>query len=314
MSSGLIELVGADILASIEGGGDEARFSAEPAIAKLQAWSKRYDKASQLDNEGELSKIGREMFAWLDESGWASAWALGSGDRSLEIRVKGAGGAEEEALLDAPWELLSRPTGRRSPSTKSSRSSSCAASAKRGAARPRHGDLQLMFMAAALEWQHEIDYEAEETAILEATRSLPMRVVVEETGTLEFLRRDWIRSRDPSRPCIFPVTATSTRRRGRSCCSRPPRAARTASAQARCCANWGTSRRRWWCCRPAARPSAAARVPAPGYTGRREGMGSDARRDAGEASGHRSGPELATPFVRRLAAKIANVVGWDGSV
>jgi len=46
MSSGLIALVGADILASIEGGGDEARFSAEPAIAKLQAWSKRYDKAS----------------------------------------------------------------------------------------------------------------------------------------------------------------------------------------------------------------------------------------------------------------------------
>ena len=111
MSSGLIELVGADILASIEGGGEEARFSAEPAIAKLQAWSKRYDNASLYDREGELSAIGREMFAWLDESGWASAWALGSGDRSLEIRVKGAGGAEEEALLDAPWELLSRADG-----------------------------------------------------------------------------------------------------------------------------------------------------------------------------------------------------------
>ena len=54
MSSGLIELLGADILASFDGGGDEARFSAESAIAKLQAWAKRYDKASGLDNEGEL--------------------------------------------------------------------------------------------------------------------------------------------------------------------------------------------------------------------------------------------------------------------
>src|SRR3984957_14493448 len=108
MSSGLIELLGVDVLASIEGGGDEVRLPAGAGVAKLQEWSKRYDKASNLDNEGELSKIGREMFAWLDESGWASGWALGSGDRSLEIRVKGAGGAEEEALLHAPWELLAR--------------------------------------------------------------------------------------------------------------------------------------------------------------------------------------------------------------
>src|SRR5271170_4792695 len=44
-----------------------------------------------------------------------------------------------------------------------------------------------MFMAAAPEGQHELDYDAEETAILDATRLLPMRVVVEETGALEFL-------------------------------------------------------------------------------------------------------------------------------
>jgi hypothetical protein len=188
MSSGLIELVGADILASIEGGGEEARFSAEPAIAKLRAWSKRYDKASMYDNEGELSAIGREMFAWLDESGWASAWALGAGDRSLEIRVEGRGGAEEEALLDAPWELLARPDG---PPLAFDEIQLFIVARRIGAkappVEPRHGDLQLMFMAAAPEGQQELDYEAEETAILEATRPLPMRVVVEETGALEFL-------------------------------------------------------------------------------------------------------------------------------
>src|ERR1700722_13451376 len=107
MSLALIELLGSDILGSIEGG-EEVRLPAAPAIAKLQTWSKRYDEASLYDREGQLSAIGREMFAWLDESGWASAWALGAGDRSLEIRVRGAGGAEEEALLHAPWELLAR--------------------------------------------------------------------------------------------------------------------------------------------------------------------------------------------------------------
>src|SRR5262245_47341288 len=111
MSSGSIELIGGDVFCSIGGGGAENRLALGPALAKLQGWSKRYDDASRRDNEGELSAIGREMFAWLDEAGWGSAWADGSGDRSLEIRVRGRGGAEEEALLDAPWELLSRADG-----------------------------------------------------------------------------------------------------------------------------------------------------------------------------------------------------------
>src|SRR5271156_1081159 len=187
MSLALIELLGSDILGSIEGG-EEVRLPAASAIAKLQAWAKRYDKASQLDNEGELSAIGGEMFAWLDESGWASAWALGSGDRALEIRVRGNGGVEEEALLDAPWELLSRADG--PPLAFDDIQLFIVArriGAKAAPLEPRHGDLQLMFMAAAPEGQNELDFEAEETAILEATRLLPMRVVVEETGALDFL-------------------------------------------------------------------------------------------------------------------------------
>ena len=88
MSLALIEVLGSDILGSIEGG-EEVRLPAAPATAKLQAWSEHYDNASLLDNESELSAIGRAMFAWLDVSRWASAWALGSGDRALDIRVRG---------------------------------------------------------------------------------------------------------------------------------------------------------------------------------------------------------------------------------
>ena len=313
MSSGLIELLGADILASIEGGGEEARFSAEPAIAKLQAWSKRYDKASLLDNEGELSAIGREMFAWLDESGWASAWALGSGDRSLEIRVNGAGGAEEEALLDAPWELLSRADG---PPLACDEIQLFIVARRIGAKaaplEPRHGDLQLMFMAAAPEGQHELDYEAEETAILDATRLLPMRVVVEETGALEFLAARLATDEGPFEalhlschgdidrekgPILLLETAEGGEDRvgpgaivGALGADPPPLVVLSA-------------------CRTAERGGS----PGAGFTGQKEGGGADRLRDSGQPAA-KTGLELATPFVRQLAATIANVVGWDGSV
>ena len=59
-----------------------------------------------MDNEGELSAIGLEMFTWFNEKGWASAWEEGAGDRMLEIAVSGGRSTVETAPLDAPWELL----------------------------------------------------------------------------------------------------------------------------------------------------------------------------------------------------------------
>ena len=60
MPQGVIEPVGEDILCSIVGGEREARFSAVEAEAKLRQWAKRYDAATRVDNEGELSAIGLE--------------------------------------------------------------------------------------------------------------------------------------------------------------------------------------------------------------------------------------------------------------
>jgi hypothetical protein len=312
MSLALIELLGSDILGSIEGG-EEVRLPATPAIAKLQAWSKRYDKASLLDNEGELSAIGREMFAWLDESRWASAWALGSGDRGLEIRVQGAGGTEEEALLDAPWELLSRADG---PPLAFDDIQLFIVARRIGQTaaplEPRHGDLQLMFMAAAPEGQQELDYEAEETAILDAARLLPMRVIVEETGALEFLGARLTSDEGPFEalhlschgdidakkgPILLLETAEGGADRvgagavvGALGAEPPPLVVLSA-------------------CRTAELGSS----PGVAFIGHKEGIGADRLRDSGQPAA-KTGPELATPFVRRLAAKIANVVGWDGSV
>ena len=189
MSFGLIELVGSDIFCSVAGGVAENRFALADAVPRLGQWARRYEAASARDREGDLSAIGQEMFGWLDAAGWASGWAAGAGDRELEVRVDGAGGSDETALLDAPWELLAgrdgplaadplrlfvvaRRVGRAEP-----------------APEPRHSDLRLMFMAAAPEGQVELDYEGEEAAILEATKDDErVHLIVEETGVLRFLR------------------------------------------------------------------------------------------------------------------------------
>ncbi len=317
MSSGVIELAGVDVLCSIEGGGREVRLPAGPALVKLRDWSRRYDVGSRRDDEGELSAIGGEMFAWLDDGGWASAWANGADDRSLEIRVQAVGGEEEVALLDAPWELLSRVDG---PPLALDDIQLFIVARRIGAPEkpiePRHGDLQLMFMAAAPEGQSELDFEAEEAAILDATQRLPVRVFVEETGALDFLGGRLASDEGPFEALHLSCHGDIDRQRGpilllekaeggedrvgpgdivKALGPDPPplvvlSACRTAELRRGCARRRRPAR--WFWRRRLARAGSAAR-------------GGSARR---------TGPELATPFVRRLAARIANVVGWDGSV
>src|SRR5450631_2934849 len=188
MSSGIIELNGEEIFCSIVAGGREARYRVAAVLDKLRGWAKRYDDASRVDREGDLAAIGLEMFAWLNErGGWASAWAAGAGDRSLEIVVPGDKSSAETALLDAPWELLGRETG---PLALDDVQLFVVARRIGRREPPRaagFADLQAMFMAAAPSEQSTLDYEGEETAILKATQRLPMRLIVEESGALEFL-------------------------------------------------------------------------------------------------------------------------------
>lgn len=112
MAAGRIEILGGDVFCSISGGGREARFPLDQATPKLTDWAKRYDKASERNTNDALAAIGRAMFDWLDGSGWASAWADALGDdRILEVKVGAKLGANETALLDAPWELIARADG-----------------------------------------------------------------------------------------------------------------------------------------------------------------------------------------------------------
>ena len=146
-----------------------------------------FDAASHRNREGELIAIGREMFGCLDEAGWASAWADGPGERRLEILTDAAESDAAAALLDAPWELLARGHG---PLALDDQMLQVVrrVGAAGTALDPAHGDIRLMFMAAAPAGQTVLDYEAEEAGILSAAGGQQrLKLVVEETGSLEAL-------------------------------------------------------------------------------------------------------------------------------
>src|SRR5687768_740363 len=185
MALGWIEIRGTDIYCTAPHAGGEARLALDDAAAKLSQWSSRYDEASRDDREDDLVAIGREMFEWLDLSGWASEWASALGERELEIRVGCRGVEEEILLLDAPWEILSDKSGPLAQDPLQLFNVARRIGEPRPPQPPLYGDLQIMFMAAAPEKETILDFEAEESAILVAARNGRSHLIVEETGALD---------------------------------------------------------------------------------------------------------------------------------
>ncbi len=184
---GRISIVGNDILCEC---GDRVPASTsriplkDNTIERLQNWMHRYRRAVRSDEDSDIPVLGAEIFIWLDESGWASRWTRGSGRRGLEVAVNETESEAARALLGIPWEALMqkgeflafnklqpfavfRSIGRRSNATPVT---------------PERQDIAMMFMAAAPEGEIELDFEAEEAAILKATKALPLQVAVEEIG------------------------------------------------------------------------------------------------------------------------------------
>ena len=168
-----IQIVGTDILCRQDGArrDEDVRIALNSEVlSRLRDWSGQYDRVVRSNDPSLLLGLGSEMFAWLDESGWASKWAKRAGDRILEIAVDSPESEAAEALLDLPWEALAcdgdflaadpaqvfvvyRSIGRHADAVPTE---------------PEYGDLRAMFMAAAPEDQRELDFEAEEVAILDA--------------------------------------------------------------------------------------------------------------------------------------------------
>ena len=337
----IVEVRGDQVWRRIEGQGGGAALAAPelpgraPASSpdvptSLADWAQRYGRAAAAGAEELLRGIGEEIFAWLDQGGALDGW-LAEPERTLEIRVDPARpGPLAEALLAAPWEVLCRQGAFLAQALQLFVVARRCGVAKEPAP-ARHSDLSLMFMAAAPEGQSDLDYEAEEAAILEATRAKDGRaplahVQVEESGALEFLagrmRLDGpfealhlschgdIVARDGEAPS--PVLLLETAEGGGDTVT-PQRLIREI-------ANGIPPLVFVSACRTAER-GAGRKGMVPGPEAYKQGGLAEAPAtfepaDRREAGGTETGapPELAEPFVRQLAVQVPNVLGWDGSV
>ncbi len=188
-----VSIVGSDILCGRGAvrGGEEARIALTgETLGRLTGWAERYGRIVRTGDPSPLLALGLEIFAWLDQGGWASRWVREPGDRVLEVAVDDPGTEAAAALLDLPWETLAREGDllAADPGQTFVVFRSIGRRADAVPAQPEHRDLETLFMAAAPRGQRELDYEAEEAAILDATARLPMRLSVEESGCADFLK------------------------------------------------------------------------------------------------------------------------------
>ena len=180
----VLQIQGHDLVLRSSYGGDTGRLALDDdRMAAIDDWRGRYAMAVHGDDLDALAGIGVEMFRWLDSEGWASLWLDRPGDeRGLAIQCDSAADPIAATVLDLPWEILAHPkTGMVADDTRLFLVHRRIGVA--GEAPPAgHGDFAVLFMAAAPEGAQELDYEAEEAAILAATATLPLRLAVEESG------------------------------------------------------------------------------------------------------------------------------------
>ncbi len=133
-----------------------------------------------------LTWLGRELYRWLEDTSQGCLSQRRNAERHVALHLDGAAG-----LRHLPWELLH-----------DGQTFLCADShrlftpVRRASEFLSHGCplqnryLRVLFMAASpRNTQPELDFEAEEGRILDATRSQGVELVVEESGSLAGLQR-----------------------------------------------------------------------------------------------------------------------------
>jgi hypothetical protein len=169
----------------------------------LEALNRRYALARQSGDRDTLLEIGRALYRWLDgrEAWLAALRRQQTSPFVLEIRGPLDPNAAEWSVLHAPWELLAPGDG-----------DFLAANAELRFAPVRRLGMPAMparlddhrlgvaFMAASPRGQQELDFEAEEAAIMAAAGER-LDLFVEESGTAEELARR-LAELDPPLPVL----------------------------------------------------------------------------------------------------------------
>ncbi len=173
----------------------QRRRLTEKDLSRFCDWSTRYRQAqSGADASSALLAIGCEMFAWLNgdvQILTELARTIASPPLVVEFAADREPDADAQAWLDAPWEVLAcadRGHWALAPKLQFCPVRRLGKPAEPPPPAPHR--LHCVFMAAAPEGlgdRAQLEYEAEETAILRATDSIGMDLVVEESGTLPLL-------------------------------------------------------------------------------------------------------------------------------
>ena len=173
-----------------QAGLDESRPLTAADESRFRGWLRDYhDSLRGYGDEPARLRLGRELYAWLDgDAGWlAHSRATALAPWIVDFRAPRDPDGLTRLFLQLPWELLADDRGylaadlalRYAPVRRLGEPAQPEA--------PSPCRLSLVFMAAAPRDQRRLNYEAEETAILDATAKTGLDLTVEESGTLEWL-------------------------------------------------------------------------------------------------------------------------------
>ena len=186
MATGLvIDATGFEVLAGEDRVG--SRRAIEPAdVEFLTGLSARYVRAVQAGSDaGVFVGLGRELYRWVDGDQGQLGGLLDRAARPVVFEVAGPRSPSEaaRAVLRAPFELLAVPDGGLLAEDELARFCVARRLGPAGGRPELDGfRLGLAFMASAPRGQHELDFEAEEAAILAAVGESRIDLVVDDTG------------------------------------------------------------------------------------------------------------------------------------
>ncbi|MEU1886336.1 tetratricopeptide repeat protein [Micromonospora rifamycinica] len=186
MTTGLVlDDSGFEILVAGERVGPRRPLTAEDATL-LGDLGSRYAQAVQAGADDDvLTGLGRTLYGWLDGEQGPLTDLLRRASTPLTFEVQGPRTPSERqwTVLRAPFELLARPDGGFLAADTLLRFGVVRRLGAPGV-RPALDAyrLGLGFMAAAPRGQHELDFEAEEAAILRAVGEARLDLMVEDTG------------------------------------------------------------------------------------------------------------------------------------
>jgi tetratricopeptide (TPR) repeat protein len=185
-----VELRGTQLLCRSEDPHVEGvRQVSDSVVERWRKWASDYNAVLRRKDHTTLPALGRDIFTWLDgEDRWLTQSLDGVGAIYLEIAAPASSDMTSRAFLDMPWELLASQSGFLAADSNRPFCVWRRMGASGAPFKPLHEDFALIFMAASPEGVGELNFEAEEAAIIQATNPRYVRVMVEESGCLEFLR------------------------------------------------------------------------------------------------------------------------------